>query len=186
MVLGVPRSGRYRRPSPSDRVARVRPASDAHAAHRGQPTGAQDSHQDGQQARQAHCTEGREEMPDVMPGAGPGREERPGKEHGDLASDEAHQADQGPASVDEPEPHAIYEQKCQGHERRQPGEVPRPLEDVRHPKEAHPHTPAAGGPLDDLQYGEGQAVDRSECDGEADRPEVVGAAADAEGEPERH
>ena len=94
-VREFPGSRRYCRPSPCDRVARVRRPSDAHAAHGGQPGGDQDSHQDGQETRQAHCAEGREEMADVMPGVGPGSEERPGKEHGDLASDEAHQADQG-------------------------------------------------------------------------------------------
>lgn len=52
---------------------------------------------------------------------------------------------------------------------------------VRHPEEAGLQAPAASGPFDDLQCGESQAVDGSEGHRQADRAQLVGAAAQAKG-----
>lgn len=75
------------------------------------------------------------------------------EDHGDLGGDEGEQAGQVPAPVDQPEPRAVGEQQGQQYEGCQPGEVPRPVEDVGHPEEMQGHAPATGGLFDDLQHG---------------------------------
>src|SRR3984957_3520561 len=52
-------------------------------------------------------------------------------------------------------------------------------------KKMHVHAPAASGPLDGLQPGEGQPVDGGQGGGQQDGPQVIGTAAHPQREPER-
>jgi hypothetical protein len=85
--------------------------------------------------------------------AGPGVRERDGECDQHLNGDEREQAQHAPPAIHDSVPHAVHEQRGQPHERGQPGGVPGPVQDIRHPEEGDGQAPAAGRPLDGLQPG---------------------------------
>ena len=121
-----------------------------------------------------------EEPADIGPGSEAIRRESNRKEREDLGHQEDPPAHPSPAQVDEPPPQAVDERERQSHKRRQPGEEPWPVEDVLHPEEEHAEAPAAGRPFNLLEPGEQQPVERSQGKREQDRPEVIGAPAQAQ------
>jgi hypothetical protein len=117
--------------------------------------------------------------------AGP-RVHEPGSERDHhLDGDERDQAQHAPPAIGDPVPHAVHEQREQQHERGQPGGVPGPVQQMRHPEESDGHSPAAGRPFDGLQPGYHQAGYEGHRHPEQRSTSVEGAAGHAEREAER-
>jgi hypothetical protein len=105
--------------------------------------------------------------------------------HSDLGGQEDQRPGQAPPPVHEPQPHPVAEKQSEANERGQPREVPRPRQEEGHSEEVQGDAPAATSPLNGLQNGQGQAVERGQGNREQRGPEVVSAAAEAKRHPER-
>src|ERR1700677_2665999 len=157
-------------------------SSDGQSAHGRESAGEEHDGESGEDAGESRGTEGNKKVADVVPGMTPRCRQRSDEQDSDLTGNEGNEADKAPAAVDKAEPHPIDEEQREHDERRRPGEIPRSVEDIRHTKEAHGHSPTPGGALDYLADDNNHSDRCRKGDGEQRSSEVVRAATDPEGE----